>query len=172
MRWINTALAAGHLLSDKIWQGNREGIFISYSENISKYVYTQRNLIPTHTQTTCFHTFNYPQLKKLNADRYNHGEAHFTQCNIPKISSTVIENSKVVQVIPVKSNGSAVVAPGIGHTVGLAQERRNSSALAMELRLSCTNHWYNLILPSLVPVMTWMSLENPGYYHPCWCPGS
>ena len=29
------------------------------------------------------------------------------------------------------------------HIDGLVQERRNSSALAMELRLSCTNHRYN-----------------------------
>ena len=28
---------------------------------------------------------------------------------------------------------------GIAHIEGLVQERRNSSALAMELRLSCTN---------------------------------
>ena len=31
----------------------------------------------------------------------------------------------------------------IFHIDGLVQERRNSSALAMELRLSCTKRWVN-----------------------------
>ena len=30
------------------------------------------------------------------------------------------------------------------YTNGLVQERRNSSALAMELCLSCINHWYEI----------------------------
>ena len=43
----------------------------------------------------------------------------------------------------------AILVPKLDqHTDGLVQERRNSSALAMELHLSCTNpliHWYDKV---------------------------
>ena len=50
---------------------------------------------------------------------------------------------------------SWVILPRNHHIVGLVQERRNSSALAMELRLSCTNpsidlmliyHWWHTVI--------------------------
>ena len=70
---------------------------------------------------------------------------------------------------------------------GLVQERRNSSALAMELRLSCTNpsilrclHGFEAIsgqviialLSLLSSVLRKNIPEELVQYYGCWCPGS
>ena len=43
---------------------------------------------------------------------------------------------------------------------GLEQERRNSSALAMELRLSCTNHQYSRHVHLSIPVLTYWPMGD------------
>ena len=55
--------------------------------------------------------------------------------------------------LPVKSHENKTPSVGYGshcgqkeHIDGLVQERRNSSASAMELRLSCTNPWIHVSL--------------------------
>ena len=48
---------------------------------------------------------------------------------------------------------------GREHINGLVQERRNSSALAMELRLSCTNPWMSCVFLALMVLR--LSCTNP-----------
>ena len=87
-------------------------------------------------------------LSRLQCEKYNKhrqrccqvGERRFGE--IWKLNMNFLEKSCFFRIflgIPEDWTGRQQKITCSGHVDGLVQERRNSSALAMELRLSCTN---------------------------------
>ena len=94
-----------------------------------------------------------------------------TQNTINPISNMIMELSVLILVSLTNH-----VVPNID---GLVQERCNSSALAMELRLSCTNPTiYDFLFTNtsdelkFITILIFMVFNIPGkliQYHGCWC---